>query len=65
MTATVINSPSRAAAIAACRQFLSFYPYRYAGIVEQYSGVWGWTNGKTMARLNALTRRGLTVYRVS
>jgi len=60
----VTNSPSKEAAIQAAARFLAYYPYRIAGIVQMKSGVWGWTAGKTMARLNRLARAGLPVYRV-
>lgn len=57
----VINTPSKADAISQAARFLQYYPYRYAGIVELQSGVFGWFNGKTRATANRLARAGLKV----
>lgn len=62
---TVINAPDRESAIQSARQFLTYYPYRFAGVVLMPSGEWGWVNGKTMARLNNCVRAGCQVWRVT
>ncbi|MFA7287262.1 MAG: hypothetical protein WC055_00120 [Melioribacteraceae bacterium] len=48
----------------ACIRFLSYYPYRYAAVVELPEGEYGYTTGKTMARLNNLARQGYNVFMV-
>lgn len=65
MTSSVINSSDKNDAIASCKQFLRYYPYRYCGVVEHASGVWGYVVGKTMARLNHAAKTGAKVYRVT
>lgn len=60
----VINSPNKQSAIDSCNQFLAYFPFRYAAIVDMH-GNWGWCNGKTKARMNRLAREGAKVYMVS
>lgn len=60
---SVFNSPDKKSAIDSCVQFLAYYPYRHAAIVDM-GGYWGWCNGKTKARMNNLARQGLPVFLV-
>jgi len=61
----VINSPSRQSAVDSCAQFLSYFPYRHAAIVQMGGGGWGFVTGKTMARINNVARSGCKVWLVS
>jgi len=61
---TVINSPSREAALKAAAYFKKYFPYRFAGIIDMH-GEWGYATGKTMAKFNSLARKGHMVYMVS
>ncbi len=61
---SVINSPSKDEAIKEASNFLEYFPFRYAAIVELKSGHWGWVSGKTMARMNNLVKKGYSVYMV-
>lgn len=58
---SVINSKDKNDAIKSCEMILSYYPYRYAAIVDMY-GQWGYCSGKTKARMNNLARHGFNVF---
>ena len=65
MAKSVINSSSKQDAIKSCTQFLAYFPFRYAAIVEFRNGTYGYVTGKTKARMNTLARKGYKVFFVT